>query len=94
MTHENPNHDESSADEQETNNHARAIAAQLRLADQETREEIGAASETVADAGNYGDEVGDDDRPVPAHVDPADQEEPEFVRASELETDQEDATDE
>ena len=42
MTHENPNQDESPADEQETNDHARAIAAQLRLAEEETLEEIGA----------------------------------------------------
>jgi hypothetical protein len=45
MTHENPIEDESSADEQETNNHAKAIAAQLRQADDETLEEIGADPE-------------------------------------------------
>ena len=41
MTHENPIEDESSAEENESNNHARGIAAQLRLADDETLEEIG-----------------------------------------------------
>lgn len=40
MTHENPIDDESSADEQETNNHANAVARQLRLASEETLEEI------------------------------------------------------
>jgi len=85
MTHENPNQDESPADEQDTNNHANIVARQLRLADQETREEIGAESETVADARNYGDDLDDDDRPVPPQVEPpADQEDAEFVRASEL----------
>lgn len=41
MTHENPNQNESSADEQETNNHANAIARKLRMASEETLEEIG-----------------------------------------------------
>lgn len=69
MTHENPNQNESSADEQETNNHAKAIAAQLRLAEEETLEEIGAdpddhftrASELDDDQEHYVDDrLGDD----------------------------------
>jgi hypothetical protein len=41
MTHENPTQDESSAEQDESNAHAKAIARQLREADDETLNEIG-----------------------------------------------------
>lgn len=42
MTLENPNESESPPEENESNNHANAIARQLRMASEETLEEIGA----------------------------------------------------
>ena len=128
MTHENPNQDESPADEQETNNHARAIAAQLRLAEEETLEEIGADAEPhkFSDCPSCdGDlqyqnrsdalclECGDlfsheirgerhllwsfDDHgsldEIVDRLDPADDHEPGFVRASELDEDDQEGSD-
>lgn len=59
MTHENPIDDESSADEQETNNHANAVARQLRLASEETLEEI---SDDERDGFTRASELLDDDQ--------------------------------